>query len=113
MSSLELALAARPDWEDDAACRTVPAATELFFSEDLGDIAAAKQVCARCPVLVPCLEEALARREPCGVWGGQLFSEGRVLTVKRRRGRPRKVPRPEDQVPVLPIPEHLVALAAS
>ena len=40
-------------------------AASVFFSEDLGDIAAAKRVCAECPVLAPCLEGALARREPC------------------------------------------------
>jgi WhiB family transcriptional regulator, redox-sensing transcriptional regulator len=31
--------------------------------------------------------------------------------TKRRRGRPRRVPRPEDQLPDIPIPEHLVDLA--
>jgi WhiB family redox-sensing transcriptional regulator len=98
-------------WEDAAACRDVTDAGEVFFSEDLGDIAAAKQVCADCPVLAPCLEGALQRREPWGVWGGQLFMNGKMLTIKRRRGRPPKVPRPEDQMPVIPVPAHLVAQA--
>ena len=48
------------------------------------------------------------RREPWGVWGGQLFLNGRILANKRRRGRPPKVPRPEDQLPEVPIPEHLL-----
>lgn len=95
------------DWETDARCRTEGSAPDLFFSEDLGDIAAAKRICADCPVLVPCLEGALARGEPCGVWGGQLFLNGKMLAIKRRRGRPPKVPRPEDQLPMIPIPEHL------
>jgi WhiB family redox-sensing transcriptional regulator len=94
-------------WEDRAACRSVVDAADLFFSEDLGEIAAAKRVCAECPVLAPCLEGALGRREPCGVWGGQLFMNGKMLTVKRRRGRPPKVARPEDQMPVIPVPSHL------
>ncbi len=98
-------------WEAAAACRDVTNAGEIFFSEDLGDIAAAKRVCAECPVLAPCLEGALERREPWGVWGGQLFMNGKMLTVKRRRGRPPKVPRPEDQLPVVPVPAHLVAAA--
>ncbi|MGB0994137.1 MAG: WhiB family transcriptional regulator [Acidimicrobiales bacterium] len=98
-------------WEDIAACRAVPNAADLFFSEDIGDIAAAKRVCADCLVLAECLEGALDRRELFGVWGGQLFINGKMLTVKRRRGRPPKVARPEDQMPVVPIPVHLQATA--
>jgi WhiB family redox-sensing transcriptional regulator len=99
-------------WQVEAACRTVPGAGDLFFSEELQDIAEAKRVCADCPVIAPCLEGAIARAEPCGVWGGQLFAKGRILTVKRRRGRPPKHPRPEDQLPVVPVPEHLQKLIA-
>ena len=60
----------------------------LFFSEQLDDIARAKAICANCPIQAPCLEGALARREPWGVWGGQLFLNGKVLPFKRKRGRP-------------------------
>ena len=67
---------------------------DLFFSEQLDDIARAKAICAECPVRRACLEGALARREPYGVWGGQLFLKGRVLANKRPRGRPPKHPRP-------------------
>ncbi|MDG2028750.1 MAG: WhiB family transcriptional regulator [Acidimicrobiales bacterium] len=98
-------------WEAFAACRSVDNAADLFFSEDIGEIAAAKRVCADCPVLAPCLEGALDRGEPWGVWGGQLFMNGKMLTVKRRRGRPPKVARPENQMPVVPVPAHLVAQA--
>lgn len=92
----------------DARCRTEDAAyLDLFFSEELQDIAAAKIMCSECPVMAECLEGAIARREPWGVWGGQLFRNGRVLTVKRRRGRPPKVARPEDHVPTIPVPDHL------
>lgn len=95
-------------WQDDALCATGGAGlTAMFFSEELQDIAAAKRLCADCPVLVPCLEGAMARREPWGVWGGQLFLNGKILASKRRRGRPPKVARPEDQLPEVPIPEHL------
>jgi WhiB family redox-sensing transcriptional regulator len=68
----------------------------LFFSEQLNDIARAKAICAKCPVRQPCLEGALERREPWGVWGGQLFMNGKVLAFKRQRGRPPKHPRPEE-----------------
>lgn len=100
------------DWEDLAACRNVADATEIFFSEELADIIEAKRTCADCPVIAPCLEGAISRAEPCGVWGGQLFSDGKIQTQKRRRGRPPKVPRPEDQLPVVPIPVHLQKLIA-
>lgn len=99
------------DWETDARCRTGEGSNvDLFFSEDLHDIATAKLICAACPALAPCLQGALEREEPTGVWGGQLFLNGRILTVKRRRGRPPKVPRPEEQLPEVPVPAHLVRL---
>ena len=100
------------DWEQFAACRNEPGAAEVFFSEELADISEAKRICAGCPVIAPCLEGAIARAEPCGVWGGQLFNDGRILTQKRRRGRPPKVARPEDQLPVVPVPAHLQKLIA-
>ena len=78
-------------WQDDALCATGGAGlTALFFSEELQDIAAAKRLCAACPVLAECLEGAMARREPWGVWGGQLLLQGAVIPRKRPRGRPRK-----------------------
>ncbi|HEY6416007.1 MAG TPA: WhiB family transcriptional regulator, partial [Acidimicrobiales bacterium] len=81
--------------------------TDVFFTPDPRDIARARRVCVRCPALVPCLEGALERHEPCGVWGGQLFVDGTIVATKRRRGRPPKVPRLEDQLPEVPLPEHL------
>ena len=64
----------------------------LFFSEQLDDIARAKAICAKCPVREECFEGAVSRREPWGVWGGQLFLNGKVLAFKRKRGRPPKNP---------------------
>lgn len=95
-------------WWVDASCNTGGAGlAALFFSEELQDIAAAKRLCADCPAMTVCLEGALARHEPWGVWGGQLLLNGKILMSKRRRGRPPKVARPEDQLPEVPIPEHL------
>ncbi len=77
----------------------------LFFSEDLIDIARAKAICSRCAVREECLATAIERAEPWGVWGGQLFVDGRIVAQKRRRGRPPKHPRPElvvDEVSVSP-----------
>ena len=70
----------------------------LFFSEQLDDIARAKSICGECAVRVECFEGALSRREPFGVWGGQLFLNGKVLANKRPRGRPRKHPLPDTQI---------------
>lgn len=101
-------LPVRHEWWDKAACRDPSGGlSALFFSDELHDIAAAKRICAECPVLANCLEGALERHEPWGVWGGQLFLNGRILVSKRRRGRPPKSPRPDDQLPEIPIPEHL------
>jgi WhiB family redox-sensing transcriptional regulator len=70
----------------------------LFFSEQLDDIGRAKAICGECAVRVECFDGALARREPFGVWGGQLFLNGKVLANKRPRGRPRKHPLPDTQI---------------
>ena len=78
------------DWSQ-ARCRDGAASMiNLFFSDKLDDIARAKAICAACPVQEPCLDGAIARREPWGVWGGQLFANGKILAFKRPRGRPRK-----------------------
>ena len=97
----------RQMWASDAACAAMEDATRLFFSDEIVDIAAAKRICAECPVMVDCLETALRQGEQFGVWGGQLFISGRIVTLKRRRGRPPKHPRPDDQLPMIPFPEAL------
>ena len=63
----------------------------LFFSENLSEIARAKAICSNCDVRERCFEGARIRREPWGVWGGELFMNGKVLAARRRRGRPPKV----------------------
>ena len=98
-------------WLDEAACALVDDPLGgMFFSEDMSDVAAAKAICATCPVMAQCLEGAILRQEPSGVWGGQLFKKGEVVMIRRRVGRPPKVPRPEDTVPMVPIPDHLLPL---
>ena len=54
----------------------------------------AKAICVRCIARPHCLAGALARQEPCGVWGGEIFVDGVPVQEKRRRGRPPRVPRP-------------------
>jgi WhiB family transcriptional regulator, redox-sensing transcriptional regulator len=63
---------------------------ELYFAESPSDVELAKALCQDCPVRAECLAGALERREPWGVWGGELFLSGAVIPRKRPRGRPRK-----------------------
>lgn len=81
------------DLELDVAllpCRTND--PELFFAESPSDVERAKALCGTCPLRQACLTGALERREPWGVWGGELLCQGAVLPRKRPRGRPRKHP---------------------
>ena len=64
--------------------------SELWFAESPADVEFAKTLCRTCPVRDACLAGALARQEPWGVWGGELFVSGVVVPRKRPRGRPRK-----------------------
>lgn len=73
---------------DQLPCRRTD--PELFFAEQPADLELAKTLCRTCPVVAACLAGALARREPWGVWGGELFDRGVVIPRKRPRGRPRK-----------------------
>lgn len=74
----------------DLPCHT--ADPEMFFSDLPSTLEQAKLVCAPCPLRAECLAGALERREPHGVWGGEIFAEGVVIARKRPRGRPRKHP---------------------
>lgn len=69
-------------------CRTYD--PEVFFAESPADVEYAKSLCLTCPVREACLAGAKDRREPWGVWGGELFIQGVVVPRKRPRGRPRK-----------------------
>jgi WhiB family transcriptional regulator, redox-sensing transcriptional regulator len=68
-------------------CRNDP---ELFFAESPDDVEFAKSLCRSCGVRTACLAGAIAREEPWGVWGGELFLRGEIVPRKRPRGRPRK-----------------------
>lgn len=68
-------------------CHT--AEPETFFSDNPAIVAVAKALCGGCPLKAQCLEGALSRQEPCGVWGGELFEDGKAIAQKRKAGRPR------------------------
>ena len=63
---------------------------DLWFAEAPADLELAKALCTDCPARLECLAGALDRQEPFGVWGGQILHQGRIVTHKRARGRPRK-----------------------
>jgi WhiB family redox-sensing transcriptional regulator len=63
---------------------------DLWFAEAPADLERAKARCDGCPIQSACLDGALKRAEPWGVWGGQIVVEGAVVARKRPRGRPRK-----------------------
>jgi WhiB family transcriptional regulator, redox-sensing transcriptional regulator len=77
-------------WQRDAACRDL--GSSLFFGPD-GERAAtrrrreaaAKAICARCPVQLPCALFALATRQPYGVWGGLTEGNRHPVPEERRR----------------------------
>jgi WhiB family redox-sensing transcriptional regulator len=74
--------------EEQLPCRVND--PELWFAETPQDVEFAKALCTACPVRALCLDGAKQRREPWGVWGGELFLQGAVIPRKRPRGRPRK-----------------------
>jgi WhiB family redox-sensing transcriptional regulator len=73
---------------DDVPCRIAEA--DLWFADDPAELEQAKQLCRDCPARLMCLSGAIERREPWGVWGGEIFERGAIVARKRPRGRPRK-----------------------
>lgn len=67
----------------DAACADV---TDVyFFPERGGSSGPAKDVCAGCPAVGPCLEYALVNVIRFGVWGGTSERERRRIRVARAK----------------------------
>jgi len=62
----------------------------LWFSNVPAELDLAKAFCRGCIQRQSCLTGALDRAEAAGVWGGEIFEEGRIIAFKRPRGRPRK-----------------------
>jgi WhiB family redox-sensing transcriptional regulator len=75
-------VASTQQWQERAACRTIP--VELFFPPLEHEADDAKAVCSSCSVAEPCLESALIAGERFGVWGGLTPQERRSLMAKRR-----------------------------
>lgn len=71
-------------WIDFAACQGME---DLFFNSSQAARNEAKEVCARCPVLDPCLDYGLTIKAVAGVWGGKVFSGS--TRPRRPKGRVR------------------------
>jgi WhiB family redox-sensing transcriptional regulator len=104
-------------WRRRAACRET--GPELFFPAGERDeaavaqMAAAKQVCARCDVRLHCLTYALVANPEDGVWGGLGPSERRALQRARRVRREARTERTEkEEAAAAPIPDHAERSAA-
>jgi WhiB family redox-sensing transcriptional regulator len=73
---------------EDVPCRV--SGQDFWFADTPAELELAKQLCLDCPARRACLAGAVDRREPWGVWGGELFERGAIVARKRPRGRPRK-----------------------
>jgi WhiB family transcriptional regulator, redox-sensing transcriptional regulator len=78
--------AARQPWTRHALCAQID--PDIFFSDSVGQIEQAKDICRECPVQKECLSYALQMREEFGVWGGLDRDERRRLLRRNRTGRP-------------------------
>lgn len=80
----------------DAECARVENqdVADAFFSEEPGEWAAAKGLCAVCPVRQLCLEIALAEKQVHGVWGGLDEEELRAVQGLDEDGNERVRTRP-------------------
>jgi WhiB family transcriptional regulator, redox-sensing transcriptional regulator len=77
------------DWQMDAACRDVDGALFFYPDNERGEaredrVAAAKRICAACPVQARCRRYALEAGEPYGMWGGLTEEERRAARSDRR-----------------------------
>jgi hypothetical protein len=84
MSHLTLLDGGRDDsWRDRAAC--IDTDQRMFFPAQGDANTRARQMCAGCPVRVPCLDYAVDNHEEFGIWGGTTPRERQAI---RRRRRP-------------------------
>ena len=82
-------------WQQSGACRELP--SEIFFHPD-GERGPRRRnrekkalaICAVCPVVQACRNQALQMQEPYGIWGG-LTEDDRlvILNDKLRKRIPR------------------------
>jgi WhiB family redox-sensing transcriptional regulator len=67
-----------PTWHAQALCHTEDGD---WFSDSPALVEQAKAVCGRCAVVAECLEDAVARGESEGLWGGLTAQERMAPTL--------------------------------
>jgi len=76
----------RPAWYDRANCQGVGPA--MFYVDKGISTAAAQNICHECEVREECLNFAVVRGEPFGMWGGlSARQRSRIRTSRRVRRR--------------------------
>lgn len=85
-----------PDWMEQGLCAQLPMewSDSLFFGVEhraapgalIAAANAAREICARCPVLALCLTNALISDERYGVWGGTSGRQRSKLRVRLSAG---------------------------
>lgn len=79
MTTIVDLLGVRDEWQDRAVCaQTDP---EAYFPEKGQSTRSAKATCKVCEVQPQCLDYAMTRNEPFGVWGGLSERERRKLRL--------------------------------
>lgn len=72
-------------WRKKSVCRQHP--TQWWFAGTPHEVVLAKDICAGCSVIEPCLEFALARPELLGIWGATTPSERATMRRTERAAR--------------------------
>lgn len=75
------------NWQEDASCASIPVelADELFFQAAGRNVpAATRKLCAACPVMTDCRQDARDNGEEYGTWGGE-SAYGRRRYIARRK----------------------------
>ena len=77
------------NWRLRAECRDLD--PDVFFpigksGMSLVQIAEAKTVCGRCPVLEQCLDWAVSAVQVEGIWGGTTENERRAMRIREDLG---------------------------
>jgi WhiB family redox-sensing transcriptional regulator len=69
-----------PAWMAEAVCRGRDPEIWFPLPADAETHEAARRICATCPVMIACLNDALAYGEKAGIRGGLTADERRILT---------------------------------
>ncbi|HEX6343590.1 WhiB family transcriptional regulator [Umezawaea sp.] len=90
LSRLPKPVAESWDWQLSGLCRGVDSALFFHTPNERGSArerreSRAKELCARCPVMVECRAHALTIEETYGIWGGLGESELRAIISERHR----------------------------